>query len=167
MVKKEYLLDSNIIIKVWEEYPSLFGEIEKHESIDFKVYHSIVGELYKKEVVEYKGTSALTDRFIKLLDHIIGEDDLEFTLINKHHISMKYDSDKKIYYINGNKLSRNDFSLICICENYKYYTLVTEDKKIIKSAKAIVDPYRIMNLNEFFYDLEQFNVIYRKNSFET
>lgn len=159
MLTKEYLLDSNIIIKVWEEYPSLLGAIEKHESIDFKVYHPISGELYKKEVMEYKGVPALTDRFIKLLNHIIGEDEIEFKIIDKHNVSMKYDSDKNVYYINGNKLSSNDLSLIYICEKYKYYTLVTEDKKIRKSAKVILDSSRVMNLNEFLSDLEKFNVI--------
>lgn len=162
MLTKEYLLDSNIIIKIWEEYPFLLRDIEKHESIDFKIYHPIAGELYQKEVVAYNGVTTLTDRFLKLLNHIIEEEEFEFTLSDKHNVSMKYDSNKNIYYINGNKLSRNDFSLICICENYKHYTLVTEDKKVIKSAKVILEPSRVMSLNEFLFDLEKFNVSFNR-----
>lgn len=77
----------------------------------------------------------------------------------KSNISIKYDSNKQIYYINGNKLSTNDYNLICICENYKQYTLVTEDKKMLNSAKIILDPSRVFTFNEFLCDLGKFNVL--------
>lgn len=159
MLTKEYLLDSNVIIKIWDNYPLLFRDIEKHESIDFKIYHSIAGELYKKEVEEFNGMIALTDRFIKLLKHIISEEDVEFPLIDNYDVSIKYDPNKNIYYINGNKLSKNDCNLICICQKCKQYTLVTEDKKIIKSAKVILETSRVLTLSEFLNDLKKFNII--------
>ncbi|SFB02360.1 hypothetical protein [Clostridium frigidicarnis] len=159
MVNKEYLLDTNIVIKVWQQYPSLFQDIESQESIDFKIYHSIAKELYIKEVRQFHAVPVLTDKFIKLLDHIINEDEIKFSEIYKPNVSIKYDSNKQIYYINGNKLSTNDYKLICICENYKQYTLVTEDKKMLNSVKIILDPSRVLTFNEFLCDLQKFNVL--------
>ena len=159
MVNKEYLLDTNVVIKIWKEYPSSFKDIEKHESIDFKIYHHIAAELYIKEVREFDGAPVLTDKFIQLLNHIINEDEIKLSEIYKPNVSIKYDPNKHIYFINGNKLSRNDYNLICICENYKQYTLVTEDKKILNSSKIILDPSRVLTFNEFLCDLEKFNVV--------
>ena len=157
--KKEYLLDTNVVIKIWEQYPNLFQDIEKHESIDFKIYHHIAGELYLKESREFDGVPALTDKFIKLLNHVIKEDEISFSEIYKPNISIKYDSNKQVYFVNGNKLSKNDYNLVCICENYKQYTLVTEDKKMINSAKLILDSSRVLTFNEFLYDLKKFNLV--------
>lgn len=159
MVNKEYLLDTNIVIKIWKQYPSLFQHIESHEGIDFKIYHYIAKELYVKEVKRFNGVPVLTDKFIKLLGHVINEDEIKITEISNPNVSIKYDSKKNIYYINSNKLSKNDYDLICICENYKQYTLVTEDKKIINSGKFILDSSRVLNFKEFLYDLEKFNVL--------
>ncbi|CAH2214115.1 PIN domain-containing protein [Tepidibacter aestuarii] len=159
MVDKEYLLDTNVVIKIWNEYPCLFQAIERHEGIDFKIYHHIAAELSIKESRQFNGVSVLTDRFIKLLGHIINEDVVRLAQIHKPNICIKYDSNKHIYSINANKLSINDYSLIRICENHKQYTLVTQDKKIINSAKIILDPSRVLTFNEFLCDLKKFNVL--------
>lgn len=159
MVNKEYLLDTNIIIKTWNEYPSLFEDIERSEGIDFKIYHHIAAELSIKEFREINGVPVLTDKFLKLLGHIINEDAVSSAEICKPNICIKHDATKHIYTINGNKLSQNDYNLICICENYKQYTLVTEDKRMINSAKIILDPSRVLTFNEFLCDLKNFNVL--------
>ena len=159
MVDKEYLLDTNVVIKIWNEYPSLFQTIEKHEGVDFKIEHHIAAELSIKEFREIDGVPVLTDKFVKLLEHIINEDVVRFSEIHKPNICIKHDSNKCIYYINDNKLSRNDYNLICICENYKQYTLVTQDKKMLNSAKMILNPSRVLTFNEFLCDLKKFNVL--------
>ncbi|MEJ8554326.1 hypothetical protein [Tepidibacter sp. Z1-5] len=159
MIDKEYLLDANVVIKIWNEYSGLFQAIERHEGVDFKIYHHIAAELAIKESRELDGVSVLTDRFIKLLGHIINEDVVRISEIYKPNVCIKHDSNKHIYSINGNKLSINDYSLICICENNKQYTLVTQDKKIINSAKTILDPSRVLNFNEFLCDLKNLNVL--------
>ncbi len=159
MVKKQYLLDTNIVIKIWNEYPHLFEAIEKNQEIDFGIYHHIAAELSVKEFREVNGVSVLSDKFLKLLGHIINEEAVGSTEIYKSNISIKHDDNKLIYYINGNKLSRNDYNLICICENNKQYTLVTEDKKILNSAKIILSNHRVLTFKEFICDLQKFNVI--------
>ncbi|MBF8984277.1 hypothetical protein IZY60_12085 [Lutibacter sp. B2] len=154
MVNKEYLLDTNVVIKIWNEYPSLFQSIEKHEGVDFKIDHHIAGELSIKKFREIDGVPVLTYKFVKLLEHIIDEDVVKFLEIHKPNVCIKHDSNKYIYSINGNKLSRNDYKLICICEKYKQYTLVTQDKKLLNSAKIILNPSRVLTFNELLCDLK-------------
>lgn len=159
MANKEYLLDTNVVIKIWNKYPSLFEAIESNEEIDFKIYHHIAAELSIKEFKDINGIPVLTDKFLKLLGHIINEDTVSSAEICKPNIDIKHDANKHIYTINGNKLSKNDYDLICICENNKQYTLVTEDKKMINSAKIILDPSRVLTFNEFLCDLKKLNIL--------
>lgn len=159
MFDKEYLLDTNIIIKIWNQYPYLFDDMEKNEKVDFKIYHHVASELYIKEVRELDKVPVLTDKFMKLLSHIINENEIQFSEVSKPNVSIRYDLNKYTYYINGNKLSINDFSLISICEGYKQYTLVTEDKKLLNSARIILDSSKVLTYNEFLCDLEKYNVI--------
>lgn len=159
MANKEYLLDTNVVIKIWNEYPGLFEAIESNEEIDFKIYHHIAAELSIKEFKDINGVPVLTDKFLKLLGHIINEDVVSSEEICKPDICIKHDANKHIYIINGNKLSKNDYNLICICENNKQYILVTEDKKMLNSAKIILDHSRVLTFNEFLSDLKDFNVL--------
>lgn len=159
MLNKEYLLDANVVIRIWNEYPNLFRDIEIHEGVDFKIHHHIAAELYIKESRKFNEVIAPTDRFVKLLDHIINEDVDQLLEIYKPNVVIKYDTNKNIYSINGNKLSRNDYNLIRICKNYKQYTLVTQDKKILSSAKIILDTSKVMTFNEFLCDLKKLNVL--------
>ena len=159
MVNKEYLLDANIVIKIWNEYPNLFEAIEKNQQIDYGIYHHIAAELSIKEFKDINGVPVLSDKFLKLLGHIINEDAVGTTEICKANVSIKHDYNKLIYYINGNKLSRNDYNLICICENNKQYTLVTEDKKILNSGKLILHHSKVFTFNDFLSDLKKFNIL--------
>jgi len=72
---------------------------------------------------------------------------------------IKYEQDKNIYFVNGNKISINDYSLINICENNKNYILVTDDKKLIRSAKIILNSERILNFQEFLDELNDLKVL--------
>lgn len=149
MVKKIYLLDTNIIIKIWRECPNLLDEIENSEEVDFKIHKDIAGELSRKEFRNINGIPVLSDRFIKLLNHVIDD---ESNNPDEHGIYgdfIKPNFNNNMYFVNGNKISVNDFSLIRLCKGHEEYILVTEDKKIIKSAKNILGDARIFNFEEF------------------
>lgn len=73
MEVKEYLLDSNIVIRLWEKYPELLDKIEGAKGIDYKLSKNIAGELSVKEYRVINGVPVLTDKFLKLLNHIIIE----------------------------------------------------------------------------------------------
>jgi len=159
MICKEYLLDTNIVIKVWNKYPTLLDTIENIEYIDFKISEDIAGELSVKEYAKFNEDFVLSTKFLKLLGHIIkniGPNCTEESLQNDY---IKYEQDKNIYFVNGNKISINDYSLINICENNKNYILVTDDKKLIRSAKIILNSERILNFQEFLDELNDLKVL--------
>ena len=160
MICKEYLLDTNIVIKVWNKYPTLLDIIENIKYIDFKISEDIAGELSVKEYIKFNEIFVLSDKFLKLLGHIITNNGPSFVegCIGRDFI--KYEQDKKIYFVNGDKISINDYSLIDICERNKEYILVTDDKRLIRSAKIILDSSKVLNFQEFLDELRELNVLW-------
>jgi len=159
MICKEYLLDTNIVIKVWNKYPDLFDTIENIKYIDFKISEDIAGELSVKEYVKFKKDFVLSNKFLKLLGHIINNIEPGCTDGCMQNDYIKYKQNKNIYLVNGNKISINDYSLINICENNKNYILVTDDKKLIQSAKIILNSSRTLNFQEFLDELKELKVL--------
>lgn len=149
-MSKKYLLDANIVIKIWNEYPQLLNVIEDTDDIDYKIPQNIAGELSIKEFKDINGIPVLTDRFLKLLGHIIDNDGS----------ALSKDYEKNMYISNANKISVNDYSLIQICENNKEYILVTEDKRILQNAMNILEPYRVLNFNEFIENIKKYVSIF-------
>ncbi len=159
MVCKEYLLDTNIVIKVWNKYPTLLDTIENIKCIDFKISEDIAGELSVKEYAKFNEDFVLSNKFLKLLGHIISNNGPNFSKESIPSDIIKYEQNKKIYLANGDKISINDYSLIDICENNVNYILVTDDKKLIRNAKTILNPSRALNFEEFLDELKELNVL--------
>lgn len=155
MICKEYLLDTNIIIKIWSKYPTLLDTIESIEGIDFKISEDIAGELSVKEYVRFNNDFVLSNKFLKLLPHIITSKSPASIKESIGGDLIKYNENKNMYFINGDKISINDYGLIDICEKNKDYVLVTEDKRIIRSAKVILDSSRILNFQQFLDELNE------------
>lgn len=159
MVIRKYLLDANIVIMIWDKYPELFDIIEKDNCVSFSISQSIAKELCKKEFNEINGIPVLSNKFLKLLNHIVDEEVDDINKNNKHNSKIKYHSKNDSYFVNGNKISNNDYNLICICQNNEKYTLVTGDKNILKSAASILEPSRIMDFEQFIEDLRKNGVL--------
>lgn len=155
MIEKTYLLDTNIVIKIWREYPKLLDEIEKAKDIDFKIHQDIAGELSRKEFKEINGVEILSERFIKLINHIIKDDNNSYNDTSIYSNFITHENNSNTYLIYGNKISVNDFSLIRICKEYKEYILVTEDKRVINSAKHFLDSSKIFTYKDFIHDLAE------------
>lgn len=156
---KKYLLDANIVIKVWDKYPELLDTIETIDCIDYKISQDIAGELSVKEYVKFNKDFILSTKFLKLLGHIITNsgDIYPEQFIESDFI--KYEQNKNIYFNNGDKISINDYSLIHICEKNKEYTLVTEDKRMMRNAKIILDSTRVLSFQQFLAELRQLDVL--------
>ncbi|MGH4051306.1 MAG: hypothetical protein ACREVX_08125 [Clostridium sp.] len=159
MICKEYLLDTNIIIKVWNKYPTLLDTIESIKFIDFKISEDIAGELSVKEYVKFNENFVLSNKFLKLLGHIITNDEPSSTQEYLGREFIKYEQNKNIYLTHGDKISINDYSLIDICEKNDNYILVTDDKKLIRSAKIILNSSRALSFQEFLDELRGLNVL--------
>jgi hypothetical protein len=154
MKTKRYLLDSNVVIMIWREYPSMFTDIEKNQNVDFKISHDIAKELSQKEFKSHNGIPILSERFLCLLNHVLEEE--IYVLEDKPNVNIKRNEIAGVYIINNNKLSGSDFNLICICNKHNEFTLVSEDKKIINSAKLFLDTDKVLNFHEFIEDLKKF-----------
>ena len=103
----------------------------------------------------------LSNKFLKLLGHIITNNEISTDFIDSSLSSdfIKYQQNKNMYLVNGDKISINDYSLIEICEKNKEYILVTDDKKLIRSAKIMLNSSRTLNFQEFLDDLRELNVL--------
>ena len=159
MVYKEYLLDTNIVIKVWNKYPELLDAIENIECIDFKISEDIAGELSVKEYVQFNKDFILSNKFLKLLGHIITNKGPSFSETCIESDFVKNEKNDSVYFNNGDKISINDYSLIDICEKNKEYILVTDDKKLIRSAKIILNSSRALTFQEFLDELRDLEVL--------
>lgn len=132
----KYLLDTNIIIILWDKHPEIINDlIEKERLIVLK---EISEELVLKERIFYKGQQVLSERFCKLLFSILEIDKSEFS--------------KFLSIIEGKEfkkrnLSENDLVLLYSCHLNKNFILVTEDKYLFNVSRDLLGEKRVMNLN--------------------
>lgn len=143
-----YVLDSNIIINMWNSKKNILDKLMKNRSINFIIPNEVAQEVSQKEYIVYQGTSILSDRFLKLLPYI----DSELNKDNINDFCYKVNAKKLlggIYYINENKLSETDFMLLYLCNNNHNSIIVTEDKKLLKASKDILGDDKSINFKEF------------------
>lgn len=140
---REYLLDTNVVIGLWRDYPYVIDMLLKDEKI--KILKEVSEELVVKERRQYKGQQVLSERFCKLLLFIVE--------VNKENIQefysmlhIKYSKQGNAYF-DTNKLSENDLLLLYTCYLNNNLVLVTEDKYLFNAASYILGNNRVMTLN--------------------
>lgn len=143
-----YVLDSNIIISIWNSKMNILEKLMKDRKIHFVIPNEVAKEISQKEYIVYQGTSILSDRFLKLLPYI--DDELNKEKVNDFCYKIKA---KRLlsgtYYINENKLSETDFMLLYLCNNNKNSIIVTQDKRLLKASKDILGNDKSIDLKEF------------------
>jgi predicted nucleic acid-binding protein len=139
---EEYLLDTNVVIGLWKQYPFVINKLVEENKI--KILEAVSQELVVKERREYKGIQVLSERFCKLLPFVIEVDRGElkefYSMLN-----IKY-SQKGNTYFNTDKLSENDLLLLYTCYLDDNLILVTEDKYIFHAANIILGKERVIGL---------------------
>lgn len=139
---KEYLLDTNVVIGLWKQYPFVINKLIEENKI--KILEAVSQELVVKERREYKGMQILSERFCKLLPFIIevNRDELKefYSMLNIKH------SQKGNTYFNTDKLSEIDLLLLYTCYLDDNLILVTEDKYIFHAANIILGKERVIGL---------------------
>lgn len=147
-----YVLDSNIIISIWNSKTGILDELIKGRNVHFIIPNEVAKEISQKEYTVYQGTSILSDRFLKLLPYI--DDELNKDKINDFCCEIKA---KRLlsgtYYVNENKLSETDFMLLYLCSNNENSVIVTQDKKLLKASKDILGNDKSIDLKEFLVRL--------------
>lgn len=152
---KQYILDSNIVIQIWKEYPHLFEEIEKSGIVGFAISNDIAKELSQKESKNFNGIQVLTDRFLKLLNHIISNPiKADYLIMEKIDVNIKFNNLTKMYSINNNKISSNDFNLLLLCKINIDYILVTSDIRLYNSAEVVLQENKVLTYEEFISEIK-------------
>jgi hypothetical protein len=140
---KEYLLDTNIVIGLWKQYPLVIDTLIKDKKI--KVLKEVSQELVVKERREYKGQQVLSDRFCKLLLFIIEVDRKSIKQFYAM-LDIKHSKKGNVYFYATNKLSENDLLLLYTCYLDTNLVLVTEDKCLFNTANHILGKHRVITL---------------------
>ena len=123
-----YILDTNVIIKLWNKEETIFNDILKGNEII--IIDKILKELAKKERMLFKGE----------LDNIMAENFIKE--INFEHIKGEF------YYYNGKKISKNDLLLIVVLKEKCKFSLITEDLNLSYIAKELLGENRVLNIKD-------------------
>ena len=139
---KKYLLDTNVVIGLWKQYPFFIDKLLEEGKI--KILKEVSQELVVKERREYKGQQILSERFCKLFFSIIEVDSEN---IEKFYsiLDLKHSKQGNTYY-NANKLSENDLLLLYTCYLDNNLVLVTEDKYLFNASNFILGNERVITL---------------------
>ncbi|PWX48357.1 hypothetical protein [Clostridium perfringens] len=139
-----YILDTNVIIKLWNKEETIFNDILQENEII--IIDEILKELAKKERMLFKGELIMSERFMNLipyrieLDNIMAENFIKE--INFDHIKGEF------YYYNGKKISKNDLLLIVALKEKCEFSLVTEDFNLSYITKELLGENRVLNIKD-------------------
>lgn len=139
----EYLLDTNVVIGLWKEYPFIIDKLIEDERI--KILKEISEELVVKERRKYKRQQVLSERFCRLLPFIVEVEKMDVEEFYSN-IEIKYSKSGNAYFDDTNKLSKNDLLLLYACYLDSKLILVTEDKYLLNAANNILGKERVMTL---------------------
>lgn len=135
---EKYLLDTNIIIKLWNENSILLEKlIEKNKVVILK---EVLEELSIKEKKIYRRQEVLSERFCKLLPcsiEVKNNDISGFFMIYDYEIKGRFEN---------NNLSKNDLLQISTCYTDESLYLITEDKELFNIANYILGENRVKSI---------------------
>ena len=137
---KKYLLDTNIIIKLWNLNEKSLDKILKENKVF--ILREVLNELSVKETKEYRRKEVLSERFCNLLPYsmeVEKEDISGFYMIFDYKIKDKF---------NSSNLSQNDLLQLYACYVNDDLNLVTEDKELFNIAKYILGDNRVLSLEQ-------------------
>ena len=138
---KKYLLDTNIIIKLWDKKDDKsLDKLLKENNI--LILREVLNELSIKETKEYRRKEVLSERFCKLLPYSI---EVEKENISGFYMIFDYKTKDKF---NSNNLSQNDLLQVYACYINADLNLVTEDKELFNIAKYILGDDKVLSINE-------------------
>ena len=138
---KKYLLDTNIIIKLWDKKDDKSLDKLLKENNIF-ILREVLNELSIKETKEYRRKEVLSERFCKLLPYSI---EVEKESISGFYMVFDYKTKDKF---NSNNLSQNDLLQLYACYINYDLNLVTEDKELFNTSKYILGNNRVLSMNE-------------------
>ena len=142
---KRYLLDSNIIISIWNKDEKLMDKILRENKI--VILKEVLNELVVKETKEYRRREVLSERFSKLLPYSFN---IEYENLSGFYMIFDYEIKSKF---KNNNLSRNDLMELYTCYVEEDLVLVTEDKQLYDIARFVLGKNRVMEINTLLNEI--------------
>ncbi len=151
---KTYILDTNIVIKIWKDTPYLFDLLDNNQEIDYKITNDSIVELTKGRGELEQFFPKVFDKYKKILKHIINNPS---TIVNKPDKENRFikKENNEISVIIGNNISSEDYSIIVLCQQNQDFVLVTNDKKMLKSGKIVLQDCQLLNYDNFIDELKK------------
>lgn len=146
-----FLLDTNIIIKIWNENPDLLDFIEKSSCIDYKITNDCMCELANGEINNF--LPQMSPKFRMLVRHIVNSGSQRDKNLKENRFFVIVDG--KIFIQVCNKVDAEDYGCIFYCQNHSQYILVSEDKRMRKSAQKVLGSSRVMNYKQFLNAIKE------------
>lgn len=136
------LLDSSGFI-MWQQISNamnfdIFKKLDELEGVEFKIMNDVWVELSQKE------SEKVMDRFLKNIVNASAS----YSRNHRFQTSVMLGDDGRPYASRHNKISGVDWAQIQTCQSHKDLILVTNDKKLLKSAATILHG-RVNNPIEF------------------
>ncbi len=151
---KTYILDTNIVIKIWKDIPYLFDLLDNSSDIVYKITNDSICELTRGCGELEQFFPKVSDKYKKLLKHIINNPS---TIVKKPDNENRFiiKENDEFCFIVGNLISSEDYSTIDLCRNNPNFILVTNDKKMLKSGHLVLRDSQLMNYDNFIEDLKK------------
>ncbi|MCE5249937.1 hypothetical protein LLG96_06925 [bacterium] len=151
-----YVLDANIIIRLWNDASYVLDIIERHPNCDYIVTNEILLELVNGEVGQF--FPVMAPKYQKLVKHMCNSDYAGDGGRTKTPFLVK-EIDGQPMVLIGNRISTIDLSTIIFCQNNPTCILVTTDNKMLKNAVCVLGKDHILNYDEFLEHLISRGVI--------
>lgn len=140
-----FLFDTNIIIKLWNENPVILDALDKYKDVDYKVTNETVMELANGDINEF--FPKVSSKYQQLLNHMVQNDAYHGDSTWRENRFL-FEKNGQVFYTVGNKISSVDYGIVSMCQNYNF-VLVTNDKKILKSARLVLPRDQVIDYYEF------------------
>jgi hypothetical protein len=149
---KTYILDTNKVIKIWKDTPYLFDLLDNSPDVIYKITNDSICELTRGCGELEQFFPKVSDKYKRILKHIINNPS---TIVKKPDKENRFITkvNDEIYFITGNMISSEDYSTIILCRDNPNFILVTDDKKMFKSGKLVLQNSQLMNYDNFIEDL--------------
>jgi len=154
---KTYILDTNIVIKIWRVAPYLFDLLDNNQQINYKITNDSIVELTKGCGELEQFFPKVSDKYKKILKHIINNPSAIVNNPDKENRFIKKENNE-ISVVIGNNISSEDYSTIVLCQHNPDFILVTNDKKMLKSGKLVLQDYQLLNYDNFINELRKVGI---------
>jgi len=140
--KYNYLFDTSTILYFQTLYEhsgaSIFEALKECNDVNFFVITDVLSELLQ-------GNKGLTPLHLKIFfDHILNSEcSMDPNWKENRFLVME---NNEVKYIVLNKISPIDYAQVLICQNHKELILVTNDKKMLKSAAQVIKDRRVLGI---------------------